>query len=492
MSKVITANEVCTKLLLNFNRMTMAATMQGGAANDAITRIDKECRYPTGATVADYRKLYNWNGLAATVNNIWPDECWALKPDVYETEDDVKTKFETRLNEIITKHNLWDVIWRADRASGIGRYGGIVIGLPGKTNLPAKTAKDMKEGELQDILYLTPYAEDSLSIVELDTNVESERFGLPTMYQVQYNSSIDGRVAKTDHYHWTRVVHLSDNIESSQLYAIPRMQQSLYYLLDAKKIGGSSAEMFWKGGFQGWAFEAYKELIEEGEIDAESVKKQITNYQEGLQRFLTLIGGQIKSLAPAIADPTNHLTQQIIMICITIGVPLRIFMGSEEGKLASGQDSGRWNKRVDRRNKIITEPRYIRPVIDRFNYLGICPYPTKSNGGTYIVEWKDLNTNTDIDQANISLKLTQALMQYVTSKAYMFFPLQKYLTVIMKFSDKSAESIIKAAGGEEGIKTAIKKFEEMDKKAAAPQGGGRVGKSKGKDTNRPKDTNPKN
>lgn len=486
---LLTSNAVFNRLMSHhqsinnvegpFTRAGIAGSSLGGFLGSSMTRIDKECQYPDILTIADFRTAYNRNGLAKRVNDVWPDECFNTQALIYESPDDKTTNFERawkNLSKTIPWHSIWH---RLDRCAGIGRYGVLMLGLKGDTDKDAFKVKN------QELRYAMPFAEDNcfLSSQELDTN--SNRFRQPLMYGINFQDPI---MTASKQYHWSRILHYVDNRESSELFHLPRMQQSFNYILDAKKISGSSAEMFYKGAFQGWAYQAFPELTGEGDLDAESVREQITAYQEGLQRFLAVVGGEIKTLAPAISDPTNHLTQQIILICLTLSIPLRIFMGSEAGHLASTQDSGNWNKRVRQRQELIVTPYMIRATIDRLILLGVLPAPAS---GEYFVEWSDLNTISDTDMANIGLKKTQSLMSYVTGKVYYFLSFKKYLTLILGIPEPEAKAAFQEVGGQAGIDKAIKTMEKIEMKPAAPTGGQTKGKSKGADRNRPAKKTPK-
>ena len=56
--------------------------------------IDYECRYPPSINKSDYKRMYDREGIAARVVGIYPDECWAMPPEIFETEEADKTAFE--------------------------------------------------------------------------------------------------------------------------------------------------------------------------------------------------------------------------------------------------------------------------------------------------------------------------------------------------------------------------------------------------------------
>lgn len=74
------------------------------------------------------------------------------------------------------------------------------------------------------------------------------------------------------------------------------------------------------------------------------------------------------------------------------------------------------------------DPNIIRASIDRFIALGCMPPPKKSK---YKVNREDLNTSTDEEKANLALKWTQAMSQYVaTGMVHLIKPLE-YMTIFL-------------------------------------------------------------
>jgi hypothetical protein len=65
------------------------------------------------------------------------------------------------------------------------------------------------------------------------------------------------------------------------------------------------------------------------------------------------------------------LEAQLDYMAIALGVPKRVFMGSEQGELASSQDSKSWGKRVIKRQNEYLTPMLIRPFIDRLIAMGV-------------------------------------------------------------------------------------------------------------------------
>lgn len=222
------------------------------------------------------------------------------------------------------------------------------------------------------------------------------------------------------------------------------MKKVFDYLLDLSKVAGGSAEMFWKGGFPGLSLETYPELLQNSnvEMDPEKTKRQIENYMNGLQRYIATIGMTAKSLDVQIADPTPHLEVQLKLIATSLGIPWRVFVGSEAAQLASETDIRTWNRRVNHRRERYLSPYVILPTLRRLIDLGILPRPKK---GPY-VSWPDLNTPSDKDQAVVAEGMSKAMELYVASGADQLMSPFHFLTIVLKLTDEQALSVMTKAG----------------------------------------------
>jgi hypothetical protein len=266
------------------------------------------------------------------------------------------------------------------------------------------------------------------------------------MYSVKFTDVANGtgQVSTTTEQkiHWTRVVHVADNRKSSEVYGTPRLEPVLNRIYDLRKILSGSGEMFWKGAFPGYSFDAYPELAGSVTLDLESLQEEFAKYQNGLQRFLTGEAGKWNSLAPQIGDPSKHVEEQLRVIAMSIRTPYRIFLGSEAGHLASEQDAKTWNGRRRGRQLLYLDPMLVRPVVDRFINLGVLPPPGSKR---FFTHWPDQAAMSDKDKAEVSLKKAQALMAYVTGGIEAIMPVEEFFTNVMGTSVEVAQSLSTAA-----------------------------------------------
>lgn len=293
--------------------------------------------------------------------------------------------------------------------------------------------------------YLRVFDESLVVIDSYEKDLTNPRYGQPIFYNVRFVDVVTaagatGTLTTVAKVHWSRIIHVADDLVSSEVLGTPRMQDVYNNLLDVRKILGPSAEMFYKGAFPGYSFEVPPNLEQYIEIDKEGMRKEFEAYSNGLQRYLALTGVQAKSLAPQVASPKDHFDTQVEAICISKAVPKRVFMGSERAELASTQDARAWNRRLNRRQNDHVVPHIIRPLIDRLIAVGILPIPAE-----YFVEFEDLNTPSDTERATVAQLETQALAAYVAGGVDQIVPPQQYFIYVLGWTLERAEEVIKSA-----------------------------------------------
>jgi hypothetical protein len=325
-----------------------------------------------------------------------------------------------------------------DQSNPNSQYFGAMIGL---SEMPPPTASK-KERKL---LYMRPFDESLVQVVRYEWNAANPRFGQPVMYRVTLNDPREvhagiGLPLATVFVHWTRVVHLFDNRGASEVFGRPVMREVLNNLYGLRKIYLADPEAYWRAAFTILSFETHPQLGGDPDIDLQGTKDQLENLVNSSQRQLVSRGGTLKSIAPAVVDPTPHIAAQIEAICICIGVPVRVFKGSERGELASSQDDASWNDRLRSRQNYYLTPSVIVPFVDRLIMCGVLPEPDG-----YSIEWPDLDSLNDTDKAQILLQRTQAYAQYVGGGVEQVIPPRHYMTLFDQLSGDEADEIIDEA-----------------------------------------------
>jgi uncharacterized protein len=471
--------------------------------------IDSDCGYPKSPIGAQfYQDLYDRGEIPARVVEVFPHECWQVSPSVYEDEDpDQWTPFEEAWYDLGQSlraeqswHSgeagslVWELLHRADIVSGIGQYAVILLGLDDNTGLdqpaamiepprPGLTKPATKLATLADaqrrLLYARVFPETLATITRLEEDQKSPRFGQPAEYEITFadpsgqgvsvplgasgQASAPGQVTRL--VHWSRVIHVADNRQSNEVYGVPRQQQVLNRLLDLRKIYGGSAEMYWKGAFMGVSLETWPQLGWDVDINEEKTKDMMWRWQNGLQRWIQLVGQTAKPLSPQVVDPSGQINVHLEAICIKLGCPIRIFKGSERGELASSQDDAAWNDRLKLRQHRYLTPRLIVPFVDRLVSLGVLPEPEE-----YLVWWPDLTSKSDSEKATIASARTTAIVAYASSpEARATMAPLDYWTRIQGYTDEEAQAIVENAAEEKAKQEAeaAKQQAEADAKAQA-------------------------
>ena len=423
--------------------------------------IDEECGYVETVTEEMYRKMYD-REMGLRVVNVYPEETWKVLPAIYEDPDANKsTPFEESLDAFGKQHQLFHYMQRVDELSGIGHYGvvlwGLDDGLPmwmpveGSETWEESTGKpSVTKSPERHVIYIRVLDASLVKIAEYEKDVTKPRYSLPLFYNITLADPRNvngGEYANPPEFteqkvHWSRITHIADNRKTSEVQGSPRMQAVWNRLCDLRKVLGGSAEMFWQGGFPGISLETQPGL-ENAALDEDRTTKMMYNYRNKLQRHLALTGMTAKSLSPQIADPTASFTVHIKAICVTLGVPFRVFMGIEEGVVSGDQATQAWDGRLKNRQSRYVTPMIIDTILQRLIDYGVLQ-PTAEPRG-WVVEWPDLTARTESDKAAVALQKTDAMAKYVAGGVDTLIPPIEYLTQVLGFDDDTAKAIIEAA-----------------------------------------------
>lgn len=433
--------------------------------------IAKECGYPEHINPEDYYRYYDRDPIANRVCEVFPKECWMLSPFVYETLELSKlTDFEKIYEELVYNlssngedsfsndpqvNYLWEMCCRLDIAMGIGHYGVTLIGINDGRKL-SDPADYFRKGSIRPkknrkLLFLQVFTEKNARIVKRETNRRSPRYGMPTVYELTFDSitasqngefinESEGVEKTTQLVHWTRIQHGADNVISNPLAGIPRQKPVFNNILNLYKLSGGSAEMYWGGALPGYSFETQPQVAgQRFKIDVDKMRQSAENLINSLQRYIVTQNMSVKSLAPTVCDPTPQIQAQIDLICIKLGIPKSIFMGSERGEASATQTLEVWNRRVSKRQRTFLTPFVINPLLDRLIALNVLPEP--KNG--YIVEWPAMETLNDLQKADIAFKKTQALTMWIQGDGESTVQAEDFMTYFLGLPEWEAAQLVK-------------------------------------------------
>lgn len=373
--------------------------------------------YDRRITTEMYWDRYDRGGIAQRIVKAFPLATWAGGASIVEGLDSetTPTDFDKTVGDLFTRMDLWGRFTRADIQAGIGRYGVLFIGAPGKldTELPMMTGPG-------DILYFTPLGEDRAKIGDKDKGTESPRFGLPLTYSLKLSDNTDTVV------HWTRVIHIVDDPLENDLLGSPRLRAPWNYLDDLEKVVGGGAEAAWKRMNPGMQIDIDPE-IEMDKAAEDKLSAELDEYEHGQRRTMRTRGTKVNLLAANVAAFGQNADTIVELISATTGIPQRILMGSERGQLASEQDRSNYADRIADRRRIVATPA-VYQLVNRLIIKGVLPRPkgfgqedlrlmvsplralgpVPSIGYGYYIKWPDTGVVGEKELADIVSKVASA------------------------------------------------------------------------------------
>ena len=329
---------------------------------------------------------------------------------------------------------------------------------------PSEVAADVPAKQKRRLLFLRCFDESLVQVVRYEWNVRNPRFGLPVMYRITLNDPREqhsgvGLPLATVFVHWSRVIHVIDNYQSSgtsEVFGVPRMRPVLNRLLDLRKIYSGAGEGYWKTVVANLYFTTHPQLGGDVNVDASGISDAVEKMENGLQRWMILMGMNPQTTPIDLKDPTPHIAAHIEAICIQIGCPIAVFKGSPRGELASAAtDNANWNDRVKHRQNFFVTPQIIVPFLDRLISIGVLPEPKG-----YTVRWPDLDANTDSQKATIASTITTALSAYVSGNVESMIPPHAFLTQVLNWDEETVKAI---------LDDAMKAHKAMDTMTQPPQ-----------------------
>jgi len=393
------------------NRIQLAAAM-GVQTYDGNRDIFQILGYPTSLEYKNYYARYKRQDLAYAIIDRPVKATWG--GDILLSEDGIteNTKLEEAYEKLIKDFKLKSIFIRVDTLTCLGQFGILLIGLDDVADLEG-FKNPVKEGT-RKLLYVKPFGQGNVTINTVETNITSERYGHPVIYQITVTNDIVGSSlntvsTSTINVHYTRVIHIAQDVLENDLIGTPVLEAVFNLLLNVEKIVGGDSEMYWRGarpGYQGKVDKDYQ-MTPATKLD---LQDQLDEYEHNLRRILVNDGVDFTSLAQQIADPSNHLDVQIQLISAKTNIPKRILTGSERGELSSTQDKDTWDTYISTRREY-AETQIIKQFVDFCIKYGILP---KGISESYSILWEDLFAPSEKSKAEVGQTRANALREYAT------------------------------------------------------------------------------
>jgi uncharacterized protein len=350
--------------------------------------------YSRTLTPQDLFIKYKRQDVAKTIVEAPADAVWTRPPVIHADQ-----AFVDGWNGLVRDFQIWSVLNRVDYCLGFGRFGIIVIGLN-----DGKKLDQPATGTNHKVTYLQPYSEMSVDVQEYQVNPADARFGRPLYYNIKLNESTSSEQIRgvsalpsiNFRVHWTRVIHIADNIIEDPVFGTPRLEPVYNLLQDLLKCAGGGAETFWLTANRGLQIDIDKDMETSPESEA-AMQAEVDEYYHNLRRFMRTRGVKMTELSSKVADPSSNIRTIMSLIAACTRIPQRLLMGAEAGQLASEQDRANWAERVDERRTKFAVPAALLPTMARFTALGILPEP-----GELSFEWPEAFILGPLERAQTS------------------------------------------------------------------------------------------
>lgn len=335
----------------------------------------------------------------APANGIWTD------PPLIEADE----AFMNAWQDVVSRQSLWMTMKHLDILAGLGNYAVLLVGLDdgAKLETPVKTARQNK------VIYLQAYPQVSAAIEEFDENPTSPRFGKPLFYALTpgdlsvTKNAQRVRTTKSIKVHFSRVLHVAENVTENPIYGHSRLEHVYNVLDDLLKITGGSAETYWLAGNRGMQIDIDKD-VQLDEDDAADLSDEVDEYMHELRRVIRTRGVKINNLGSDLADPKSPFGVAVSIISGATGIPQRILLGAEAGQLASQQDRANWSERLDERIAGFGEPVMLLPLMRLFIAMNVCPTP-----GDLTITWPDTFKLNPLERAQTSAQMARSASNLV-------------------------------------------------------------------------------
>jgi hypothetical protein len=360
--------------------------------------------YILNPLVDDYKNLFDRQGLAGRAVRKFADDTFnapavLVDGDVRSDNTEEKsTPFIDAWNTLEKRISPWSMMRQADIMCGFSRYSIIFFGTPA-TSFADPVGKVTPDA----VFYLQAFHEGTAGIGGYINDVKSPSFGLPQSYSVDFSGDT-GEVIQLpggNQVHHTRVIHIAEEKLGSRVFGTPRLQNIINRLFDLEKTVGGGAEAAWLAVYQGMLFLARDgaQLPAEGTAEADALDETINKFMHRIQRYAALEGVDVQNLGVSTVDIKGIFEVLSDDLCGSLGIPKRIFFGSERGELASSQDKREWNGVIDSRRTNHAEPNIARPFINWMIQHGVIPPP---QSGDFDIEWREVYPMTKAEKADYS------------------------------------------------------------------------------------------
>jgi hypothetical protein len=404
MDQTIQVNEVDLRDML-LRRQSFA-----GSLDTKRPRAWDQFGWPEQVTHEMMLSAYKRNGVAAGAVHHLLERCWQSAPRFKRKGSETETLWEREVVELLDAIEAWPKLVEWDRRNMVGRYAALVLrfrdGRP--PDQPVSTG-----AELIDVV---PMYEHQVRVARWDTDLSSETYGKPTMYEyAQRDITGADRQAKPQRFemlHPSRVVMLAEgSVGDDFLEGTPLLEAGYNAIVDIEKVAGGSAEGYLKNSARTLTFTFDKDAdpmkivgtkADGSRATAADVTAAVQERAERLNKNIDAAaiaqGATVGTLNTTMNDPEEAFMTAVSVFAASVRIPATILIGQQTGRLASDEDDRAFNRRCEARRTNVLTPA-LRAMVRALQKAGAVPT------GEFDIEWESLEASTDEEEAALADKL---------------------------------------------------------------------------------------
>lgn len=322
-----------------------------GVSKDGKRDISSIYGYQPSLEFANYYGMFARGGLAKRIVASIPRSCWRDGVKVVEGESEI---LADQIAELESSGNLSQKLERADVLGRLGRFSVLFVGVPDGLE-PEKPLGTARPDRLDEV-YFAPYAEDGIEIAAWENDAASPRYGMPTMYQLSVQTRGDsGQAVMTQprRVHWSRVVHIAEDLLDNDVEGMPVLQAVFNALEDLNKTTGGAAEAYFRNARNRFALQTDPKFNASiGTAEKQALEEEAQRFQNDWQDFIRAGGIDVKPLTIPHNDPAGTVHVILQVISGTTGIPIRILTGEGAGQLAGNEDKESYNQLIQDRKEV--------------------------------------------------------------------------------------------------------------------------------------------
>lgn len=351
---------------------------------------------------------YNRGGAGHGAVHRLLDGCWQSIPRIKSPASDKETPWEIKTTKLLTSVKAWAKLRDLDRRNMVGRYAALIyrVGDGKALRYPMERA--------QRLVDLVPVYEDQIKVTGWNTDMSSEAYGMPTMYQYRTRPVQDvdtqGRPDTWVDVHPSRVQILAEGSVGDMFDGVPLLKAGFNALVDIEKISGGSAESYLKNSARALTFEYDKDaspsvLNADGTQGSvrEAHESQVRKLNNNTDAAIVTQGAKAGVLQTHTSDPTGAFQLAANLFSASVQIPFTVLFGQQTGRLASDEDKADMQARCKSRQASELTP-MIEEFVRRMQAAGII------EAGEFEVEWPDIAAPSDKEKLE-SLKAMTAAMK---------------------------------------------------------------------------------